>query len=495
MTAGSHPAKAGGTEEGALYSALRAVTGRGPDAPAVVGYDGVARSRGRLLQAADAIAASLGGHGPSRRAVGLAVDDPFTFVASYFAAAKLGLVVVLLDGDAAPEELARLAAKFDLSLLIRDGAAGSGSIEAEAVGTAPAGAPAPHDYRPTDFVVHCTSGSTGEPKGVVMSQAAVMERVRSWSQEGELRPSDVVLCALPLWHGHGIDVLTLPSLLSGAKVVFTRGRQLTARGLAGLVARHAVTVVSGLPVMYQTLVAAEGVDGAKLGSLRLALTGSAPIGADTQARFRERFGLPLRQGYGLGEIGVITYDGKDAGPGSIGLPMPGIEWRLDPVDPSEGPGGICELWVRGPSLARGYYRDAAAEAEMFVDGWLRTHDLVVEEPDGWFIRGRRSSFINVSGNKVAPLEVETALRACDGVVDCAVAGVPDGEGGEQIAALVVAGPGRTVESVRRQMGARMLPHQLPQKYTFAATVPRTPVGKTDHEAVRRLIEGVGAPTG
>ncbi|WP_329182093.1 acyl--CoA ligase (plasmid) [Streptomyces decoyicus] len=495
MTVGSPPVRTSGIEEGSLYAALRAVTERSPDAPMVVGYDGAESPRGRLLQATDAIAASLGGHGASCRAVGLALDDPFTFVASYFAAAKLGLVIVLLDSDAAPEEMARLTAKFDLALLVRDGAAGSGSIEVEAVGTAPAGAPVPHHYGSTDFVVHCTSGSTGEPKGVVMSQAAVMERVRSWSREGELGPSDVVLCALPLWHGHGIDVLTLPSLLSGAKVVFTRGRRLTARGLAGIIEKHAVTVVSGLPVMYQMLVAAEGVDGAKLGSLRLALTGSAPISAGTQTQFRERFGLPLRQGYGLGEIGVITYDGKDAGPGTIGLPMPGIEWRLDPVGAYDGRGRICELWVRGPSLARGYYRDAAAEAEMFVDGWLRTHDLVVEEPDGWFIRGRRSSFINVSGNKVAPLEVETALRTCDGVVDCAVAGVPDGEGGEQIAALVVAGPGCAVESVRRQMGARMLPHQLPQKYTFTATVPRTPVGKTDHEAVKRLIEGVGAPTG
>ncbi|MGN5376716.1 class I adenylate-forming enzyme family protein [Streptomyces lasalocidi] len=351
-----------------------------------------------------------------------------------------------------------------------------------------------YSYLPTDFVVHCTSGSTGEPKGIVMSQAAVMERVNSWAGEAGLGPSDVVLCALPLWHGHGIDVLTLPGLLRGAKVVFTRGAHLTGRGLARVIADHAVTFVSGLPVMYQMLVAADRVDPSMLGSLRFALTGSAPVTVDTQARFGERFGLPLRQGYGLGEIGIITYDADNAGPGTIGLPLPGIEWRLEPVDAFDGEEQICELLVRGAALARGYYRDPAAESAMFVDGWLRTHDLVVARPEGWFVRGRTSTFINVTGNKVAPIDVETALRRCDGVIDCGVVGVPDGEGGEQVAALVVTDSGCDPASVRRQVAAHLLPYQLPQTYRFAAALPRTPVGKTDYEAVKRIVRDEDART-
>ncbi|RKT19012.1 fatty-acyl-CoA synthase [Streptomyces sp. 1114.5] len=498
-----------------LYQELLGVARRRPGATAVVSYDGTEVSYGRLVEHADAIAEQLDadGLGYDRLAagrlgsvLGLALDDPVTFVAAYFAAAKAESVIVLLDGRAAPEETARLAAKFDLDAVLRDGPDGIGSVTAEP--TAPGRdtdptARLPHAYLPADFVVHCTSGSTGEPKGIVMSQAAVLERVRSWAGKGALGPSDVVLCALPLWHGHGIDVLTLPSLLSGAKVVFTRGSHLTGRGLARAIADHEVTLVSGLPVMYQMLVAADGVDPAMLRSLRLALTGSAPIAADTQARFGERFGLPLRQGYGLGEIGTITYDADNAGPGTIGLPLPGIEWQLEPVDGSGGLDGsdgsdgeeqVCELLVRGPAMARGYYRDPVAESAMFVDGWLRTHDLVVARPEGWYIRGRKSTFINVTGNKVAPIEVETALRRCEGVIDCGVVGLPDGEGGEQVAALVVAEPGCDPESVRRQAGAHLLPYQLPQRYGFAAALPRTPVGKTDYAAVKRALQEEGVLT-
>ncbi|MEU9139935.1 class I adenylate-forming enzyme family protein [Streptomyces sp. NPDC048404] len=474
-----------------LYQQLRCIARQRPDATAVVSYDDTTVSYGHLLATTDAITDRLRAHPPGT-AIGLALDEPTTFLATYFAAAELRLVIVLLDSRATPERTARLAARFDLDLVLRDGPDGVGSLvpEPAAPGTrSPLGRAArtSHAYLPTDFVVHCTSGSTGEPKGIVMSQAAVVERVNTWTDTTGLGPSDVVLCPLPLWHGHGIDVLALPALLSGAKLVLTRGAHLTGRGLARAVADHAVTFVSGLPVMYQMLVAADGVDPALLGSLRFALTGSAPIAAHTQTRFRERFGLPLRQGYGLGEIGVIAYDADNAGPGTIGLPLPGIEWRLRPVGATEGEERLCELWVRGPALARGYYRDPAAQSAMFVDGWLRTHDLLVARPQGWSVRGRMSTFINVTGNKVAPAEVETALRGCDGVIDCGVVGMPDGHGGEQIAALVMTEPGCDPRTVRRRAATHLLPHQLPQTWRFAAALPRTPVGKTDYEALKRIV--------
>ncbi|WP_327145303.1 class I adenylate-forming enzyme family protein [Nocardia sp. NBC_01327] len=476
------------TDIRSLYSEFRAAAVRMQDAPAVIGFDGAVASYGRLLGTADEIAETLSRTARVGQVAGLAVDDPFTFIATYFAAARLGLVIVLLDSRSAPEDIDRWANKFDLDVLVRDGNAGSGSIS---VGVVDAAGRAANAYLPDDFVVHCTSGSTGEPKGIVMSQRAVMSRVRSWSREAGLMPSDVVLCALPLWHGHGIDILTLPTLLSGAKVVFARGAHLTARGMARMIDTHSVTVVSVLPATYQMLVTADGVDQSMLGSLRLALTGSAPVAAETQVRFLERFGLPLRQGYGLGEIGLIAWDAAYAGPGTIGLPVSDIDWRLIPVEAESGMSPVFELLVRGPSIARGYYRDSAAESAMFVDGWLRTHDLVGVRPDSWLIRGRKSTFINVTGNKVAPIEVEAALRGCAGVTDCAVVGVPDCEGGEQVAALVVADPGCDAESVRRQLSSRLLPYQLPQLYTFAASLPRTAVGKTDYDAVKRIVRDIG----
>jgi acyl-CoA synthetase (AMP-forming)/AMP-acid ligase II len=291
-------------------------------------------------------------------------------------------------------------------------------------------------------------------------------------------------------------VLALPTLLSAGTVVFARGDRLTARGLARHIDTHGVTMMSGLPVMYQMLTAARGVAATSLRTLRLAVSGSAPLATSTQQRFLERYGLPLRQVYGLSEIGVICYDKSYVGNGCVGSPIAGVQWRLDPVPAGDSRSGhLHELYVRGPALARGYYRDPAANAEMFEDGWLRTRDLILAEPDAWYVRGRQSSFINVAGNKVGPIEVEAALRECAGVLDGAVVGVADAESSERIAALIVTDHEFALGTVKRQLSERLLPYQLPQRYVIAPALPRTSLGKIDYAAVKRLLrtDEVAAP--
>ncbi|WP_329228207.1 fatty acid--CoA ligase family protein [Streptomyces sp. NBC_01460] len=470
---------------GAVYAAFRTVALDRPGATAVIGPDGSEATYATLLGAVEDAAGRLTEGLAPGEVLGLAAQDPLAFVTVYLAAAKLNTVTVLLDGRASTGQRARDARKFDLARLAVDGA-GPGAFALE-----PAGAPrtGEHGYASDDFVVHCTSGSTGRPKGIVMSQAAVLARVRLWAGETELVPADVVLCALPLWHCHGIDVLTLPALLTGATVVFAHGGRLTGRGLARCVQRHAITVMSGLPVMYRMLTEARGVPATALGSLRLAVSGSAPLATDTQESFLGHYGLPLRQVYGLSEIAVICFDRDYAGNGSIGRPIAGVEYRLDPVrSPEAAAGPAYELSVRGPALARGYYRDAEATAEMFEDGWLRTRDLVRVEPEGWYVLGRHAAFINVAGEKVGPLEVEDALRACPGVLDCAVVGVPDLRTTERVAALLVTGPEFDPDATRRRLGERLRSCQLPQRYEFAAALPRTALGKTDYAAVRELLD-------
>ncbi|MFB8024719.1 MULTISPECIES: class I adenylate-forming enzyme family protein [unclassified Streptomyces] len=470
---------------GPVYAAFRTVALDRPGATAVIGPDGTATTYAMLLRAVDDAAGRLTAGLAPGEVLGLAAEDPLTFVTVYLAAAKLDTVAVLLDGRLPAGERARDTEKFDLDLLAVD-APGPGAFALEPAGARRTGA---HGYAPDDFVVHCTSGSTGRPKGIVMSQEAVLARVLLWAGETELVPADVVLCALPLWHCHGIDVLTLPALLTGAAVVFAHGARLTGRGLARCVERHAVTVMSGLPVMYRMLTEARGVPATALGSLRLAVSGSAPLPTHTQESFLIRYGLPLRQVYGLSEIAVICFDRDYTGNGSIGTPVAGVEYRLDPVRTPEAAAGTAyELSVRGPALARGYYRDAEATAEMFEDGWLRTRDLVRVEPDGWYVLGRHSAFVNVAGEKVGPLEVEDALRACPGIRECAVAGVPDPRTTERVAALLVTGPEFDLDATRRRLGERLRSGQLPQRYAFAAALPRTPLGKTDYAAVRELLD-------
>lgn len=482
-----HTAVAEVADNHSLYSAFRTIASQSPGAPAVVGFDGKVSSYSQLLEAADAIAEDLSVSADIDLVLGLAVDDPFTFLAVYFAAAKLAWMVVLLDSRLSTNDRKRRAAHFDLDMLVFDGPAGPGSIRLEPVRT-PCGKGADSKaYLTTDFVIHCTSGSTGEPKGIVLSQAAILARARSWAHQMSLQPSDVVLCALPLWHCHGIDMLTVPALLSGAKIIYMRGAHLTGRGLARTISAYSVTFISGLPVMYQMLTAAEGLDPSMLTSLRLAITGSAPISAETQSLFRKRFGLPLQQVYGLSEIGAITYDADFESDGTIGKPVPDIDWRLELTSVYAGDTRLSELYVRGPSLARGYYRDESATAEMFVDGWLRTHDLIDVQLNGWYIRGRKSSYVNVAGSKVAPIEVETALRDCAGIVDCAVVGVPDDDNGEQVVALIIAEPELDLNTLRREASSRLLPYQIPQIYRIASAVPRTAIGKTDYDAVKRMV--------
>ncbi|MFI8423319.1 class I adenylate-forming enzyme family protein [Streptomyces sp. NPDC085479] len=488
-------------DHGPLYTAFLAAALAAPDAPAVVGLDGAVSSYATLLDAVESAAGRLAAELDEGDVLGLAVGDPVAFVALYLAAAKLHVVTVLLDSRLSERERERGCARFDLTVLAVDGPGPDGGPGAFRLDPVPGAARhrerAAEGYVPGDFVVHCTSGSTGEPKGIVMSQAAVAARVRLWSGELALTASDVVLCALPLSHCHGIDILALPGLLNGATVVFARGDRLTGRGLARLVETHAVTVVSGLPVMYRMLTSAHGVPATALRTLRLAVSGSAPLGTSTQEAFLERYGLPLRQVYGLSEIGAICFDTAYVGKNSIGTPIAGVEHRLRPVDGEDTEGAdstgstdsadLRELWVRGPALARGYYRDPAQTAEMFEDGWLRTHDLVRADEDGWYVLGRRSGFVNVAGHKVGPLEIEAALRECPGVLESAVVGVPDPRTTERVAALLVVERDADLGAVRRRLAERLLPHQLPQRYELAAALPRTPLGKTDYAAVRELM--------
>ncbi|MDO1486857.1 acyl--CoA ligase [Rhodococcus rhodochrous] len=476
-------------DHGDLYAGFQTVALAAPHAPAVIRHDGTTSSYEALLDAVDAAAERLTAELHHGDVLGLAVEDPFTFVALYLAAAKLNVVTVLLDSQLSAQEREHSAAKYDLGMLAVDhGRLGRpGSFLLEPVPDADLHR-ARSGYAPEDFVVHCTSGSTGKPKGIVMSQEAITARIRLWGSELDLTHADVVLCALPLSHCHGIDVLTLPTLLSGATVVFAQGSQLTGRGLARCIETHGITVMSGLPVMYQMLTAARGVPAMALRTLRLAISGSAPLRESTQKKFLEQYGLPLRQVYGLSEIAIICFDKAYVGNGSIGLPIAGVEYRLESVSDDDAESDhVHELYVRGPGLARGYYRDPDATAEMFEDGWLRTRDLVLAEPDGWYILGRQSTFINVAGNKVGPLEVEAALRQCSGVLDCAVVGVTDSRSTEQIAALLVTGQRFDLSTVRRQLGELLLSYQLPQRYEIAAALPRTPLGKTDYAAVRQRM--------
>ncbi len=227
------------------------------------------------------------------------------------------------------------------------------------------------------------------------------------------------------------------------------------------------------------------------------MSGAAALGAPVAAAFRDRYGLVIREGYGLTEAGpAVTssvVDGPSSGigakDGSIGVPLPGVELRLVDADGDDAlPGDPGEIWVRGPNVFPGYWGDAdATRAVLSDDGWLRTGDIAVADDDGWlFIVDRAKDVINVSGFKVFPAEVEEAIAAHPGVAAVAVVGVPHPHSGETVKAYVVARPGAPLEedAVIEACASRLARYKCPTKVMFVDELPYGTTGKLLRRALR-----------
>jgi long-chain acyl-CoA synthetase len=246
-----------------------------------------------------------------------------------------------------------------------------------------------------------------------------------------------------------------------------------------------VTVVAGAPPMFAAMADLPRVGPEDLATVRLALTGAAPLPPEVASEFEERFHIPLRQGYGLTEASpVVTtsvLDGRPR-PYSIGRVVPGVEVRLvdeEGEDALEGDAG--EIWVRGPNVFAGYWEDADATAHAKTDdGWLRTGDVAVADDDGYlYLIDRAKDLIIVSGFNVYPAEVEDALITHPGVRDVAVVGVTHPHSGETVKAFVVANDGVHLDEDQliEFAGKRLARYKCPTKITFVDEIPHGLGGK------------------
>jgi fatty-acyl-CoA synthase len=426
-------------------------------------------------------------------------------VATFFACARLGVVLQPISWRLAPPEVAYqledakpallLAAEEHDELVRRAG----GSVETARIGDptleadGEAEAAGPRDDDPLLLVY--TSGTTGKPKGALLTHANCFWTNLSFDRTAGLRDDDVVLQVLPQFHVGGWNVQPLLAWWKGATVVlepaFDPGRALR------LIAEERVTTMMGVPATYLFLAQEPGFAGADLGSLRLVVVGGAPMPAALLETWQAR-GVQIVQGYGLTEAApnVLCLPPEDARRrlGFAGRPYPHVDVALR--DPDSGRvvegAGVGELLVRGPNVFAGYWRNPAATEAAFVDGWLRTKDLAERDGEGFYrIVGRLEELVISGGENVYPAEIEDVLHDHADVVEAAVVGVPDERWGEVCAAFVVLrdGASTTEEELRDHCRARLARFKVPRTVAVVEELPRSSMGKVLKDRLRATATG------
>jgi malonyl-CoA/methylmalonyl-CoA synthetase len=365
-------------------------------------------------------------------------------------------------------------------------------IELAAAEPAPPAPPADHGAA----VLAYTSGTTGAPKAVPLTHANLLSSIRAVMLAWRWDEEDVLAHALPLFHQHGLGGVHA-TLLSGSRAVIHA--RLDPAALCGAIAQHGATLLLAVPATYQRLLSWEHIAEADLSSLRLLVSGSAPLSPALAERVQALLGaLPLER-YGTTESGLDVsnpYAGERR-IGTVGLPLPGMELAIvnDDGRPRED-GEDGEIVVRGPQVFSGYRGDDHATAAAFYpEGWFRTGDIGRLDPaDGYLqITGRAKDLIITGGLNVYPREVELALEEAPSIVRAAVVGVPSERWGEEVVAAAVPSTGADVDpdAVLAFARTRLAAYKCPKRLVVVEELPLNAMGKVVTAEVVRLMSGRG----
>jgi long-chain acyl-CoA synthetase len=452
-----------------LAALLAAAARRQPDRPALV-WDGGALSWRDLEARAAGTTRWLAEQGVGAGdMVALLLPNTWGLVAALWGGLALGVTVAPLNPLLAADERERILGHLRPKAVVD-------AAPPERSGTAPEAT----DGAGPGLVLY-TSGSTGQPKGALLSHAALVAANRSWAGPVmALTEADRVLAALPLAHSFGLNGALLAPLLAGSTVVLQE--RFSPEETPRAIARHRVTVFPGVATMFARILESPALDPADLGTLRLAVSGAAPCPWALAREWRRRTGVRIVRGYGMTElfrpISYLAAEDRDR-PDSVGRAVPGVELRV-----VEG-----ELWIRTPAAMEGYLRAPEETAAVLAGGWFRTGDLATISPEGYVsIVGRKRELILRGGYSVVPGEVEATLLAHPAVAEAAVLGVAHAELGEEVAAFVTLRPGARAEAAELVAFCRerLAGYKYPRRVTVVDALPKSATGKILKAQLRSL---------
>ena len=504
-----------------LADRLRTSATRLPDKAALVlrpvSDSAVHVTYGELNQRVDRAAAAFQALGLAQgERVALMLGNTEHFVEAFYGAVRAGLVVVPLNTTFTANEVAQILADADAAVIVvseayHDRLGGIAETLPALSHVIVAGASSPPmgsqtwkqfmgsggELQPVEVdaddlaLLSYTSGTTGRPKGAMLSHANLMANHRQMEQTRiSVEEGDVVLCVLPLFHIYALNVAMAFSLSRGATVVVME--RFDPLQTLEAISTQRVSVVIGAPPIYIAWLNTPGAEDYDLASVRYAVSGAAPLPRQVLERFQAEMGISIWEGYGLTETApLLTTVAMDERPraGSVGCPVPGVALRLlDDKRQEVRPGDPGEVVVRGPNVFSGYWRDPEATAEVLdEDGWFHTGDVGILDQGHLYLVDRKKDLILVSGFNVYPREVEEVLFRHPKVAQAAVVGTPHPYTGEAVKAVVVLRPGEEaaaediIDFCRRYL-ARF---KCPEVVEFVDALPINPSGKVLRRELRR----------
>lgn len=460
-----------------------------PDKPAII-HEGGSLTYGalarRIARATAALAAA--GVGRGDRVAQLGLNSPDTLVL-LFACARLGAILVTLNWRLTPAEL---------GLIVADCTPKLGWIEPEFDAALPGlprlasldgDGPAPDAARDDDGVLLVyTSGTTGRPKGALLTQRALTWNAINGLHANDLTAADRVLTALPMFHVGGLNIQTTPALFAGATVILER--RFTPEGFCAALAAHRPSLTLLVPAVMQALLRHPGFATADLSCLRLIMTGSSTVPPALIEPFHAR-GVPVGQVYGSTETGptaiCLRADRAMAKVGSCGAPAPHVAARVVDDQGRDLADGVAgEILIRGPNVMAGYWNDPAATAAALEGGWYRTGDVGHRDADGcYWIDDRKKDVVISGGENIYPAELEAVLADCPDIVEATVVGRADARWGEVPVAVVVSAMAEA--DILRLFEGRLARYKHPRAVMFVERLPRNVMGKVLKHEVRAWL--------
>ena len=473
----------------------------GRDAPFLYLDDGRIVTYDAFVRRAAQLAHAITGFGvePGDR-VAVQVEKCVDMLALYAACAQAGAVFLPLNTAYTPAELGYFVENSEALLFVGDPGKAEMPEVANATlsasgGTLAAAADAAAETFETvargedDLAAFLyTSGTTGRSKGAMLTQGNLLSNARTLTDLWRFSGDDVLLHALPIFHTHGLFVASNVTLIAGGAMIFLPKLDIDA--LIGWMPR--ATTMMGVPTFYTRLLEDARFTRDLTAHMRLFVSGSAPLRAETHVQFEDRTGHRILERYGMTETNMNTsnpYDG-DRRAGTVGMPLPGVELKVcDPASGAEVPRGeVGVIEVRGRNVFKGYWQMPEKTAEeLRADGFFITGDLGTQDAEGYVtIVGRGKDLIISGGYNIYPKEIELVLDALPGVGESAVIGVPHGDFGEAVVALIVPSANAQVDEVaiKAALAEQLARFKLPKAVIAVESFPRNTMGKLQKNLLR-----------